>query len=203
MANTFKVVDRSVTDALDGRVTNVDARLTTAESEIAALAASQSAGVIGYATKAELDADLDHDEHTVAYVTNDANPANNGTYRKVGASGSGSWVQSSRGWSAQDVAGLIGGADISPQTLIAWTEAESYEPMSVTRDSDGVLSTAAVQWPDGSAGTLTVTTRNDDWLAVDAYTITHDDSAKTVAQPAVTRDAETGAITMKPALTVS
>lgn len=56
--------------------------------------AGQSAGMLGFATKAAMDADLAHDAGTLALVTNDPTPANNGTYRKSGASGSGSWVQS-------------------------------------------------------------------------------------------------------------
>lgn len=43
-------------------------------------------------TLAALNADLAHDENTLAYVTNDATVANNGYYIKVGASGAGSWL---------------------------------------------------------------------------------------------------------------
>ena len=49
---------------------------------------------IGFATKADMDASLAHPAGTLALVTNDANRESNGTYRKTGASGSGSWVQS-------------------------------------------------------------------------------------------------------------
>ena len=55
----------------------------------------QSAASIGYATKADLDADLTPADGVLAIVTNDATAANNGTYRKSGATGTGSWVQSS------------------------------------------------------------------------------------------------------------
>lgn len=58
---------------------------------------------IGFATKADMDASLAHPDGTLALVTNDATAANNGTYRKTGASGSGSWVQS-----ADRVTGLEG-----------------------------------------------------------------------------------------------
>lgn len=60
-------------------------------------------GLRGYATKADLDADRDHPAGTLALVTNDPTPANNGTYRKTGAPGSGSWVKS-----ADRVTGLEG-----------------------------------------------------------------------------------------------
>lgn len=45
------------------------------------------------ATKAVLDADLAHPADSVALVFSDGVTANNGWYRKVGASGSGSWSQ--------------------------------------------------------------------------------------------------------------
>lgn len=50
-------------------------------------------GVAGllYATLAEANADLAHAANTSAAVYNDATPANNGLYRKLLASGSGSW----------------------------------------------------------------------------------------------------------------
>lgn len=62
---------------------------------VAAAAGVSNGGVVGKATKADLEADLAHPSDTVGYVTNDPNPANNGLYRKSGASGSGSWVASS------------------------------------------------------------------------------------------------------------
>ncbi|MFC3716794.1 hypothetical protein ACFONC_11595 [Luteimonas soli] len=55
---------------------------------------AQASGSIGFATKAALDADLAHAAGALAVVTNDSTATNNGTYRKTGASGSGSWVQS-------------------------------------------------------------------------------------------------------------
>lgn len=72
-----------------------NSRLDSAESDISALQAGQGSGVIGYATKSELFADLNHNEGDIGYVTNDPTATNNGTYRKVGASGVGSWEQSS------------------------------------------------------------------------------------------------------------
>lgn len=95
-----------------------------------------------------------------------------------------------------------GGASVSDNVLIGWTEGGDYEATSITRDSDGVVTTATVKWPDGSAGTLTTVTKNDTWLCVDAYTISHTDSSKTVTQSAVTRNTN-GEITTKPALTVA
>jgi hypothetical protein len=59
-----------------------------------------------------------------------------------------------------------------------------------------------VTWPDGSGGTYTRTAKNATWLTVDAYTITHTVSGKTVTQAAVTRDSS-GFVTVTPALTIS
>lgn len=54
-----------------------------------------SVDVKGYATKADMDADLTPPDQAIAYVTNDPTAANNGVWRKSGATGTGSWVQSS------------------------------------------------------------------------------------------------------------
>jgi hypothetical protein len=94
-----------------------------------------------------------------------------------------------------------GGTTVTAQTLKAWAEAGAYELTAITVDSDEVVTTATAKWPDGSAGTFTTTTKNSTWLAVDAYTISHTASAKTVTQTAVTRNSN-GTVTIKPALTV-
>jgi hypothetical protein len=48
---------------------------------------------LGYATFAQLAADLNHDANTLAIVYGDPTPALNGIYVKSGASGSGSWIR--------------------------------------------------------------------------------------------------------------
>ena len=68
---------------------------------------------IGFATKAEMDASLAYPAGTLALVTNDATPENNGTYRKTGASGSGGWVQS-----ADRVTGLEGRAALLERNMV-------------------------------------------------------------------------------------
>lgn len=67
----------------------------TARNDAVAAAAGMSSAIVGKATRADLNASLAFAEGTIGYVTNDPTPANNGYYRKTGASGSGSWVQSS------------------------------------------------------------------------------------------------------------
>jgi hypothetical protein len=86
--------------------------------------------------------------------------------------------------------------------LIGWTQSKSYEMLSITYSSNGVVSEATVKWPDGSSGTFTTTTENSIWYSIDAYTITHVNSGLTVTQTEITRD-DNGNITTKPELTVA
>lgn len=65
----------------------------TVDGEIQNALALGAGGQIGFTTKALMDADLAHGVGTIAVVFEDTTPANNGTYLKVGASGTGSWDQ--------------------------------------------------------------------------------------------------------------
>lgn len=95
----------------------------------------------------------------------------------------------------------VGAADIA-LLLRQWAQAEAYEPTAITRNADGLVTSATVKWPDGSAGTLTATNYNATHGVYDGYTITHASTGLTVTQAAVTRDGN-GAVTVKPALTVT
>ena len=86
--------------------------------------------------------------------------------------------------------------------LKAWTVSGAYTLTSATRDSDGVITTATVSWPDGSGGTFTTVTKNLTFFTVDSYTATHSVSRKIATQPPVTRDAS-GNVTAQPAITIS
>jgi hypothetical protein len=97
---------------------------------------------------------------------------------------------------------MHGGAGVNSDTLKEWTESGAYELTSAMFDADNVITVATVKWPDGSAGTFATATKNMTWLAIDAYTISHTASGKTVTQADITRDAN-GNITAKPALTVA
>ena len=88
------------------------------------------------------------------------------------------------------------------ETIKAWTLDSAFSITTATRDSDGVITTASVMWPDGSAGTFTRTTKNATFLTVDAYTVTHTDSGKTATQADVTRDAN-GNVTAQPEITIA
>lgn len=99
---------------------------------------------------------------------------------------------------------IAGGAPVTAAQLIAWTEGGAYEMTSVVYSSSypTVIASATIKWPDASAGTFTTTTINATYSAIDAYTITHTASGKTVTQAAITRNTS-GAVVTKPALTVT
>lgn len=75
---------------------------------------------------------------------------------------------------------------------------------SVISDGNGAPTSATVAWPDGVAGVYSGTASVDFPGSVDSYTVTRTGSPTvTYTQPAVTRDATTGAITNRPPITVS
>jgi hypothetical protein len=81
----------------------------------------------------------------------------------------------------------------NPDTLIAG---------AVTVDANNLVTSAVVQWPDGSPGTMTITSR-DATGAVLAYNITYGSPVtKTFTQPTITRNAN-GAATNVPQIVVS
>jgi hypothetical protein len=100
--------------------------------------------------------------------------------------------------------GSVTGPGVAPAQLVEWTEAEAYETLTVTYrvDVDTLVATATVRWPDGSAGVFTSTAADEEFGVIDAYTITHTGSGKTVTQAAVTRNGS-GQITTKPPLVVT
>lgn len=92
-----------------------------------------------------------------------------------------------------------------PNTVLGWALAGSYAITSATRDSNGAITTASVEWPDGTPGTFTTDTASTTFPgAIDAYHVTYGSPAvHTYTQPAVTRDASSGAVTAQPMMTVS
>jgi hypothetical protein len=79
----------------DALILLVESKNSEQDAAINALEAGQGSSVYGYATLADLNADLAPSDKSIAYVTNDSTATNNGTYRKVGATGTGSWIQAS------------------------------------------------------------------------------------------------------------
>jgi hypothetical protein len=73
---------------------------------------------------------------------------------------------------------------------------------AVTLDGSDQVTSAAVQWPDGTPGTLTITARHATG-AVNAYNITYGSPVtKTFTQPTITRNSN-GAATNVPQIVVS
>lgn len=134
-----------------------------------------------------------------AYVTNDVVFYNSGFYRAPSNFTSGGTFTPAS-WT--ELVPQYGGSTIKDKVLKEWTTGESYELTAITRDTDNVVTTATVIWPDGSAGVFTTDTKNASPPAINAYHITHTDSGKTVTQTLMTRNAS-GAVTVKPALTVA
>jgi hypothetical protein len=120
----------------------------------------------------------------------------------VGAAANASTVNTPLGQLDQAIKNLAGGATVPNSVLAEWTEGEDYELVVITRNGDGVVTSSTVKWPDGTTGEFTATEINSTWLAIDAYTITHPTSGKTVTQAEVTRDAD-GNVIIKPTLTVA
>lgn len=80
---------RAAASTTGGQISALDTRIDVLEAMPA------GSGIVAKDTQATLYADLAWAAGTLGYVTNDATTTKNGFYRKTGASGSGSWVQSS------------------------------------------------------------------------------------------------------------
>lgn len=75
---------------------------------------------------------------------------------------------------------------------------------SVVRNGDGAATSAQVVWPDGIYGVYSGVASVTWPGAVNSYTITRVGTPTlTFTQPMVTRDSTTGAITTRPAITVT
>jgi len=91
----------SVSSVNAENISSLQMQNTIQDSRIRAVEAGQGSGVIGYSTQTELFANLNFDDGYVGYVLNDTIATNNGTYRKSGASGTGSWIQSRQDLASQ------------------------------------------------------------------------------------------------------
>lgn len=94
----------------------------------------------------------------------------------------------------------------------AWLKMHSADPENlfvgvITRGTGGAPTSAPVVWPDGTTGTFAGTPSTSALAmgALDSYTLTYVGAAvtKTITQPAVTRNANTGEVTTRPERTVA
>jgi len=88
------------------------------------------------------------------------------------------------------------------QKLIEWSQGKDYELITITRDSEGRITTSTVKWPDSSNGTYLANDYNATHEVYDGYSIIHADSGLVITQSAVTRNID-GAVILKPALTIA
>lgn len=124
-------------EAIAARDAAQEAASDAADSANLAEQARLLGATIGFATKADMDASLAHDAGTLALVTSDATAANNGTYRKTGASGAGSWVQS-----ADRVTGLegrVGEVEQAAEKLDGQLESVIDDDVIVVIDDSGKI----------------------------------------------------------------
>jgi len=98
--------------------------------------------------------------------------------------------------------GVVTAQQISEEQglYLSWAADPSKLWTGVITYINGAATSAAILWPDGTAGTYAGTPSGTFPSAVDSYTLTH--GADTYTQPTVTRDAA-GNITTRPAITVS
>lgn len=92
---------------------------------------------------------------------------------------------------------------VSNQTLKAWAYSQSFALISATRNSNDVITTANVKWPDGTSGVFTSTTINSTFNTIDAWSATYlGSTTKTITQSAVTRNLN-GAVNVQPEITIT
>ena len=84
--------------------------------------------------------------------------------------------------------------------LVKWTLGQLWSYTSISRDVDGVLTSASVRWPDNTVGTLTRTAKDATWQAVTSFTVSY--NALTVTQSAITFDVN-GNLATRPRPTVA
>ncbi len=94
------------------------------------IAAFTSNGGLIYSSRTTLNADLAHAANSMAWVVGDSDVANNGIYRKIGASGTGSWTR---------VADL-------PFSFIVATDAGAGTPNAIQATSSIPVTGSALVW---------------------------------------------------------
>lgn len=139
-------------------------------------------------TKEELTSSTVQDEYTMLLKTG----PNNTDFKKLPVSDLVTFVDSNSTLELPE----------EEELLREWTQGKDYEPESITRDSEGRVTSMTVKWVDESTGLYVATDYNATHEAYDGYYMNHDDSGLTVTQSAVTRNID-GAVITKPNLTVA
>ncbi|WP_223566946.1 hypothetical protein [Agrobacterium tumefaciens] len=125
------------------------------------ISAFTSSGGLIYVSKAALDADLAHAANSSAWVVGDAVVSNNGVYRKIGASGSGSWSRVADLPYSFIVASNVG--DGEPNAIVATTSipvsSSSLIMLPIAETNTG--SPVTVSFNGGTALTIKTNSAND------------------------------------------
>jgi hypothetical protein len=90
----------------------------------------------------------------------------------------------------------------SRAALLAAAAAGEYQLVSIGYNAQSVPTNALVLWPDGTYGVWTATNIHALWLTADGYTLTYTNAGVTIAQPAMSRDAN-GNVTNTPPLVLA
>jgi hypothetical protein len=109
-----------------------------------AVNAGLSNGGLIYDTKASMNADLAHAANASAWVIGDATAANNGIYRKTGASGSGVWIRVgdlpySIVYAQNDGSGTANAVKVTASVPIATTPYKQLISVPFTGTNDGAM----------------------------------------------------------------
>lgn len=90
------------------------------------------------------------------------------------------------------------------ERLLQWAYTSAFQLISSTTSASGVVQTANIRWPDGGIGVFTTDTVNATFGAIDAWhaTYVNEDVKYTITQPAVTRNATTGAVQSQPDIAI-
>lgn len=91
-AQAARDASQAFTNASGAQAVQSAGSAAAAAASAAAASQAQSAGVVGFALLSTLNANLNYPDKTVAWVLSDPTPANNTSYIKSGASGTGSWT---------------------------------------------------------------------------------------------------------------
>lgn len=78
--------------------------------------------------------------------------------------------------------------------LIEWALADAFRKTAPIRDSDGVITSSPVIWPNLATGTYTLLEKSTIQPEPDSWQVTYDPTGQTVTQPTITRDADANEI---------
>lgn len=137
----------------------------------------------------------DNTSNAVIFVRNASSSAATNQTDTLAASPSGRWIV--KRISAEPTPFLH-----TDDRIAAWFNSEAFIITNGLVNGSGLLTNAALRWPDGSGGQYNVTTINTTFGSSDAWTYTHLITGKTFTQAAVQRDSS-GTVTNVPLISVS